>query len=40
MVAPYGSYEPLFGTNPFTIGIPTSPRPQVRIRDACLHRHL
>lgn len=30
MVAPYGSYEPLFGTNPFTIGIPTSPRPQVQ----------
>jgi L-2-hydroxycarboxylate dehydrogenase (NAD+) len=29
MVAPYGSYEPLFGTNPFTIGVPTTPRPQV-----------
>lgn len=29
MVAPYGSYEPIFGTNPFTIGIPTTPRPQV-----------
>lgn len=29
MVAPYGSYEPLFGTNPFSIGIPTTPRPQV-----------
>ena len=30
MVAPYGSYEPLFGTSPFSIGIPTTPRPQVR----------
>jgi LDH2 family malate/lactate/ureidoglycolate dehydrogenase len=30
MVAPYGSYEPLYGTNPFSIGIPTTPRPQVR----------
>ncbi len=30
MVAPYGSYEALFGTNPFTIGIPTTPRPQVK----------
>ena len=29
IVAPYGSYEPLFGTNPFTIGVPTTPRPQV-----------
>jgi L-2-hydroxycarboxylate dehydrogenase (NAD+) len=31
MVAPYGSYEPLYGTNPFAIGIPTTPRPQVGI---------
>lgn len=23
LVAPYGSYEPIFGTNPFSIGIPT-----------------
>lgn len=22
-VAPFGSYEPIFGTNPFSIGIPT-----------------
>ena len=22
-VAPYGSYQPIFGTNPFSIGIPT-----------------
>jgi L-2-hydroxycarboxylate dehydrogenase (NAD+) len=29
MVAPYGSFEPIFGTNPFAIGIPTTPRPQV-----------
>lgn len=29
MVAPHGSYEPVFGTNPIAIGIPTSPRPQV-----------
>jgi len=29
MVAPYGSYEPLFGTNPFSIGIPTSPKTTV-----------
>lgn len=29
MVAPYGSYEPIFGTNPFAIGVPTTPRPQV-----------
>jgi len=29
MVAPYGSYQPIFGTNPFAIGIPTTPRPQV-----------
>lgn len=24
MVAPHGSYEPIFGTNPFSIGIPTA----------------
>ena len=24
LVAPYGSYEPIFGTNPIAIGIPTS----------------
>jgi LDH2 family malate/lactate/ureidoglycolate dehydrogenase len=29
MVAPHGSYEPIFGTNPLAIGIPTKPRPQV-----------
>lgn len=29
MVAPHGSYEPIFGTNPISIGIPTVPRPQV-----------
>jgi L-2-hydroxycarboxylate dehydrogenase (NAD+) len=29
MVAPHGSYEPIFGTNPIAIGIPTLPRPQV-----------
>ena len=29
MVAPCGSYEPIFGTNPIAIGIPTTPRPQV-----------
>jgi LDH2 family malate/lactate/ureidoglycolate dehydrogenase len=29
MVAPHGSFEPIFGTNPFSIGIPTKPRPQV-----------
>ena len=23
LMAPYGSYEPIFGTNPFAIGIPT-----------------
>jgi LDH2 family malate/lactate/ureidoglycolate dehydrogenase len=23
MVAPHGSYEPIFGTNPLAIGIPT-----------------
>ena len=31
MVAPHGSYEPVFGTNPIAIGIPTLPRPQVYI---------
>jgi LDH2 family malate/lactate/ureidoglycolate dehydrogenase len=25
MVAPHGSYEPIFGTNPLAIGIPTGP---------------
>lgn len=29
MVAPHGSYEPIFGTNPFAIGIPTKGRVQV-----------
>ena len=29
MVAPYGSFEPIFGTNPLSIGIPTVPRPQI-----------
>ena len=29
MVAPFGSYEPIFGTNPLAIGIPTLPRVQV-----------
>eukprot|EP01038_Epipyxis_sp_PR26KG_P016404 gene16404-22367_t len=29
MVAPHGSYEPIFGTNPLSIGIPTLPRPQI-----------
>eukprot|EP01035_Chromulina_nebulosa_P019794 gene19794-25736_t len=29
MVAPHGSYEPIFGTNPLAIGIPTLPRPQI-----------
>jgi LDH2 family malate/lactate/ureidoglycolate dehydrogenase len=29
MVAPYGSFEPIFGTNPIAIGVPTKPRPQV-----------
>ena len=29
MVAPCGSYEPIFGTNPLAIGIPTLPRVQV-----------
>ena len=28
-VAPYGSYEPIFGTNPLSIGVPTSSRPQI-----------
>jgi L-2-hydroxycarboxylate dehydrogenase (NAD+) len=29
MVAPHGSYEPIFGTNPLAISIPTQPRAQV-----------
>lgn len=29
MVAPCGSFEPIFGTNPIAIGIPTVPRVQV-----------
>lgn len=29
MVAPHGSFEPIFGTNPISIGIPTTPRPQI-----------
>lgn len=29
MVAPNGSYEAIYGTNPIAIGIPTQPRPQV-----------
>jgi len=29
MVAPHGSYEPIFGTNPITIGVPTLPRAQI-----------
>lgn len=29
MVAPHGAYEPIFGTNPLAIGIPTRGRPQV-----------
>lgn len=29
MVAPHGSYEPIFGTNPMSIGIPMTPRCQV-----------
>lgn len=29
MVAPDGSYEPIFGTNPLAIGVPTTPRPQI-----------
>mmetsp|Transcript_12323 Transcript_12323/g.18678 ORF Transcript_12323/g.18678 Transcript_12323/m.18678 type:complete len:334 (-) Transcript_12323:175-1176(-) len=29
MVAPYGSYEAIFGTNPIAIGLPTAPRHQV-----------
>lgn len=28
-VAPHGSYEPIFGTNPIAIGLPTKPRCQV-----------
>jgi L-2-hydroxycarboxylate dehydrogenase (NAD+) len=28
-VAPHGSYEPIFGTNPIAIGVPTTPRSQV-----------
>jgi L-2-hydroxycarboxylate dehydrogenase (NAD+) len=34
MVAPHGSYEPIFGTNPLAIGIPTVPRPQVVMTDS------
>lgn len=29
MVAPHGAYEPIFGTNPIAIGIPTLPRAQI-----------
>ena len=29
LVAPYGSYQKIFGTNPIAIGIPTVPRPQI-----------
>jgi L-2-hydroxycarboxylate dehydrogenase (NAD+) len=29
MVAPHGSYEPIFGTNPLAIAVPTVPRPIV-----------
>lgn len=29
MVAPHGSYEPIYGTNPIAIGIPTLPRAQI-----------
>ena len=29
IVAPHGSYEPILGTNPISIGIPTHPRPQI-----------
>lgn len=29
LMAPHGSYEPIFGTNPIAIGIPTQPRPQI-----------
>lgn len=29
MVAPYGTYEKIFGTNPISIGIPTLPRSQI-----------
>ena len=31
MVAPHGSYEAIFGTNPLAIGVPTAGRAQVRI---------
>lgn len=31
MVAPHGSYEPIFGTNPIAVGIPSSPHPVVCI---------
>ena len=29
MVAPHGSYEAIFGTNPIAIGVPTRPRAQI-----------
>lgn len=29
MVAPHGSFEPILGTNPIAIGIPTEPRAQI-----------
>jgi LDH2 family malate/lactate/ureidoglycolate dehydrogenase len=29
MVCPHGSYEPIFGTNPIAIGVPTLPRAQI-----------
>mmetsp|Transcript_20812 Transcript_20812/g.34869 ORF Transcript_20812/g.34869 Transcript_20812/m.34869 type:complete len:370 (+) Transcript_20812:1-1110(+) len=29
LMAPHGSYEPIFGTNPLAIGVPTKPRAQV-----------
>jgi L-2-hydroxycarboxylate dehydrogenase (NAD+) len=29
MVAPFGSFQKIFGTNPISIGIPTTPRPQI-----------
>lgn len=29
MVAPHGSYEPIYGTNPIAIGIPSSPHPTI-----------
>lgn len=28
-VAPHGSYEPIFGTNPIAVGLPATPRPLV-----------